>query len=137
MILVYRPELDNPPMAAEATLGFSLLPKEGERKVDYIAIKSGVNRDVSEALWGRIKGRDIVQRLLKLGALTIQEEVAETKVPEHDQEHIKNVPLNDALLLVSSTFNVDQLRKWDAKDQRIKVKNAIAQRINDINEGKG
>ena len=137
MILVYRPELDNPPVAAEASLGFSLLPKEGERKVDYVSIESGVNRDFSEELWGRINGYAIVQRLLKLGALTIQEEATEPEVSEIAQEHIKDVPLQDALLLINSTFNVEQLSKWDAKDQRIKVKNAIAQRINAINEGKG
>ena len=136
MILVYRPELDNPPVAAEASLGFSLLPKEGERKVDYVAIESGVNRNFSEELWGRINGYAIVQRLLKLGALTVQEEATEPEVSEIAQEHIKDVPLQDALLLINSSFNVEQLSKWDAKDQRIKVKNAIAQRISAINEGR-
>ena len=137
MILVYRPELDNPPVAAEASLGFSLLPKEGERTVDYVSIDAGVNRNFSDELWGRIKSRNVIQRLLKLGALTIQEEATESEVSEVVQEHIKDVPLQDALSLISTTFSVEQLSKWDAKDQRIRVKNAIAQRINAINEGKG
>ena len=105
--------------------------------VDYVSIEAGVNRNFSDELWGRIKSRNVVQRLLKLGALSVQEEATEPEVPEIAQEHIKDVSLTDALSLINSTFNVEQLSKWDAKDQRIKVKNAIAQRINAINEGKG
>ena len=137
MILVYRPELSNPPMATESSLGFSLLPKEGERKVDFVSISSGVTRDFSEAHWDRIKERNIVKRLMSLGALEIKDEAAIPEAKVVTQKGIADVALSDALGLIDASFDVEQLAKWDAKDQRIKVKNAIAKRIAAVTEGNG
>ena len=137
MILVYRPELSNPPMATESSLGFSLLPQGSGRKVDFVQINSGVTRDFSEAHWDRIKGRTVVKRLMSLGALVIQEEEAAPVISAVDQEHIRDVSLTQALGLIEASFDVEQLGVWEAKDQRIKVKNAIAKRITSITEGNG
>lgn len=137
MILVYRPELSNPPMATESSLGFSLLPQGSGRKVEFVQINSGVTRDFSEAHWDRIKGRTVVKRLLSLGALVIQEEEAAPVISAVDQEHIRDVSLTQALSLIEASFDVEQLGIWEAKDQRIKVKNAIAKRITSITEGNG
>ena len=137
MILVYRPELSNPPMATESSLGFSLLPKEGERKVDFVSISSGVTRDFSEAHWDRIKERNIVKRLMSLGALVIKDDEPVEKVKSVKQEDIRDINLSDALGLIDASFDVEQLAKWDAKYQRIKVKNAIAKRIAAVTEGNG
>ena len=137
MIVVYRPELSNPPKATESSLGFSLLPQPGERKTEFVRIDSGVTRDFSEASWERIKGHDIVKRLLSLGALEVKDEEPAPQVRTIPQEHIKDVNLSDALALIEASFDAEQLSKWDAKDQRIKVKNAIAKRIAAITEGNG
>ena len=137
MILVYRPELSNPPMATESSLGFSLLPQGSGRKVEFVQINSGVTRDFSEAHWDRIKGRTVVKRLMSLGALVIQEEEAAPVISAVDQEHIRDVSLTQALGLIEASFDVEQLGVWEAKDQRIKVKNAIAKRITSITEGNG
>ena len=137
MILVYRPELSNPPMATESSIGFSLLPEGSGRKVDFVQINSGVTRDFSEAHWDRIKGRTVVQRLMSLGALLIQEEEATPVVTPVNQDHIRDVSLTQALSLIEASFDVEQLGVWEAKDQRIKVKNAIAKRITSITEGNG
>lgn len=137
MILVYRPELSNPPMATESSLGFSLLPQGSGRKVEFVQINSGVTRDFSEAHWDRIKGRTVVKRLVSLGALVIQEEEAAPVISAVDQEHIRDVSLTQALGLIEASFDVEQLGKWEGKDQRIKVKNAIAKRITSITEGNG
>lgn len=137
MILVYRPELSNPPMATESSLGFSLLPQGSGRKVDFVQINSGVTRDFSEAHWDRIKGRTVVKRLMSLGALVIQEEEAAPVISTVNQEHIHDVSLSQSLSLIEASFDVEQLGKWEAKDQRIKVKNAIAKRIKSITEGNG
>lgn len=137
MILVYRPELSNPPMATESSLGFSLLPQGSGRKVDFVQINSGVTRDFSEAHWDRIKGRTVVKRLMSLGALVIQEEEAAPVISVVDQEHIRDVSLSQSLSLIEASFDVEQLGVWEAKDQRIKVKNAIAKRIASITEGNG
>tara|TARA_B100000497_G_C7634408_1_gene381321 strand:- start:636 stop:1049 length:414 start_codon:yes stop_codon:yes gene_type:complete len=137
MILVYRPELSNPPMATESSLGFSLLPQGSGRKVEFVQIISGVTRDFSEVHWDRIKGRTVVKRLMSLGALVIQEEEAAPVISAVDQEHIRDVSLTQALGLIEASFDVEQLGVWEAKDQRIKVKNAIAKRITSITEGNG
>ena len=137
MILVYRPELSNPPMATESSLGFSLLPQGSGRKVEFVQIISGVTRDFSEVHWDRIKGRTVVKRLMSLGALVIQEEEAAPVISAMDQEHIRDVSLTQALGLIEASFDVEQLGVWEAKDQRIKVKNAIAKRITSITEGNG
>jgi len=137
MILVYRPELSNPPMATESSLGFSLLPQGSGRKVEFVQINSGVTRDFSEVHWDRIKGRTVVKRLMSLGALVIQEEEAAPVISAVDQEHIRDVSLTQALGLIEASFDVEQLGVWEAKDQRIKVKNAIAKRITSITEGNG
>ena len=137
MILVYRPELSNPPMATESSLGFSLLPQGNGRKVEFVQINSGVTRDFSEVHWDRIKGRTVVKRLMSLGALVIQEEEAAPVISAVDQEHIRDVSLTQALGLIEASFDVEQLGVWEAKDQRIKVKNAIAKRIASITEGNG
>jgi len=137
MILIYRPELSNPPMATESSLGFSLLPQGSGRKVEFVQINSGVTRDFSERNWDQIKGRTVVKRLMGLGALVIQEEEAAPVISAVDQEHIRDVSLTQALGLIEASFDVEQLGVWEAKDQRIKVKNAIAKRITSITEGNG
>ena len=137
MIVVYRPELSNPPKAAESSIGFSLLPKEGERKTIHVRIENGVTRDFDESNWERIKDFDVVKTLMSVGALEIKNEEPAPVVQSPRQDQIKDVSLTDALKLIEASFDVEQLKKWDAKDQRIKVKNAIGKRIAAISEGNG
>ena len=142
MIITYRPELDNPPMAKECSLGFSFLPEDPtkSRKTEFIRIESGVTRDFDKKVWDKIEDYDVVKRLLSLGALTITHEVdveATTISTEPVTDAISDVKLTDALGLIEASFDIDQLNKWNAKDQRIRVRNAIAARITKITEGKG
>jgi hypothetical protein len=137
MIIVYRPELENPPMAAECTIGFSFVGGGG--LPEHIQVQSGVTRDFPEAIWEKIKAYDVVKNLLKLGALRVETEAAppEAEAPTIRVDSIADMALTDALSLVEASFDVDQLRRWDAKDSRIRVKNSIAKRIAAITEGKG
>ena len=141
MIITYRPELDNPPMAKECSLGFSFLPEEGKsRSVTHVRINSGVNRNFDESLWERIKTKTTVQRLLSLGAIVVTEEIdvdAVAVVDAPTEDSLKSVDLKSALTLIEASFDTDQLHKWDVQDQRIRVKNAIAKRIQAITEGNG
>ena len=141
MIITFRPELDNPPMAKECSLGFSFLPdaEKNERTVKYVRIESGVTRDFDQAMWDKIEKRSSVQRLLKLGALAVTHEVdvKATTVSVEEHETISDVQLTAALGLIEGSFNIEQLNKWNAKDSRIRVKNAIAKRIQAITEGNG
>ncbi|MGA0848124.1 MAG: hypothetical protein ACO3PY_05920 [Pontimonas sp.] len=137
MIIVYRPELENPPMDKECSIGFSFV--NGGGLTDSIQLSSGVTRDFPEDVWDRIKDYDVVKSLLKLGALRIEAaDVTETKAaPSEASKSLADIPLQDALHLIEDSFDVEQLRLWDAKDSRIRVKNAIGKRINAITEGNG
>lgn len=137
MIIVYRPELENPPMDKECTIGFSFV--DGGGLTDHIQVSSGVTRNFPEVVWDKIKDYDVVKTLLKLGALRIEtEEATEAEAaPTEVTNSIADVPLQDALRLVEDSFDIEQLRLWDAKDSRIRVKNAIGKRISAITEGNG
>lgn len=137
MILVYRPELDNPPMDRECTIGFSFIGKGAN--TEYIQVAAGVTRDFPEDVWQRIKNYAVVKRLLSLGALRVDEDVEETSAPSSPTaaDSIAELPLTKALELVEASLDLDQLRRWDAKEQRIRVKNSIAKRLTAITEGNG
>lgn len=137
MIIVYRPELENPPMDPACTIGFSFVTGGG--LPDHIQVAAGVTRDFPEDVWEKIKGYDVVKNLLSLGALRIQaEEVSgEAEAPSLTQDNLADMPLNDAMSLVEASFDLNQLRRWDAKESRIRLKNAIAKRISAITEGNG
>lgn len=137
MIIVYRPELENPPMDKECTIGFSFV--NGGGLTDHIQVSSGVTRNFPEDVWDKIKDYDVVKTLLKLGALRIEtEEATKAEVaPAEVANSIADVPLQDALRLVEDSFDIEQLRLWDAKDSRIRVKNAIGKRISALTEGNG
>ena len=137
MILVYRPELENPPMDKECTIGFSFVGGGGLS--EHIQVVSGVTRNFPEDVWEKIKDYDVVKNLLKLGALRIDAEEATTTeaAPAANSDTIADMPIAQALELVEASFDVEQLNKWSAKEQRIKVRNAIAKRIQAITEGNG
>lgn len=137
MIIVYRPELENPPMDKECSIGFSFVGGGGLS--DHIQVQSGVTRNFPEDVWDKIKDYDVVKNLLKLGALRIETEEAapEAEAPTLRADSIADIALTEALSLVEASFDIDQLRRWDAKDARIRVKNAIAKRISAITEGNG
>ena len=137
MILVYRPELENPPMDKECTIGFSFVAGGGLS--EHIQINSGVTRDFPEDVWDKIKDYDVVKNLLRISALRIEaEDPTETPATINGSaDSIAEMPLTQALGLVEDSFNLEQLRRWDAKESRIRVKNSIAKRISAITEGNG
>jgi hypothetical protein len=137
MILVYRPELENPPMDKECSIGFSFIGEKGAKA--YINLQSGVTRDFPEEAWTKIQNYDVVRNLLNLGALRVDTDApAETATAvEVDVDTIAGYPLNKAMSFVEDSFDVDQLRRWDAKEARIRVKNSISRRIRAITEGNG
>lgn len=136
MILVYRPELENPPMDKECSISFSFVGVNGR---DNVQVKAGVNRDFSSEIWEKIKGYDVVSNLMKLGALRVEtEEATTTSAPVSEvADSLFAMPVSQAMGLIEDSFDIDQLNKWDAGESRIRVKNAIAKRITAITEGNG
>ena len=141
MIIVYRPELENPPMDKECTIGFSFI--QGNGAPEYIQISSGVTRDFSEDTWERIQSYDVVKSLLSLGAIRVEAndkaKIAEdtAEVIGGTQSSIADLSITQAMGLVEDSFDIQQLEEWGTKEQRIKVRNAIAKRIASITEGNG
>lgn len=139
MILVYRPELESPPMDKECTISFSFVTGTGT--TDYISVKAGVTRDFPEDVWDKIQHYDVVKNLISLGALRIQTDEVITS-PESDDvvaavDSITQMAVTTALHLVENSFDIDQLNRWLAKENRIKVRNSISKRISAITEGNG
>ena len=138
MILIYRPELDNPPMAKESVLGFSFIAAGG--LTQYIDLEAGVNRDFPDNVWEKIKDYDVVKKLESLGAIRTQVDsdlVAEPEVKNPKADSIVSMNITDAMTMIENSFDITQLDKWDAKDQRIRIKQAIARRRTALQEGKG
>jgi hypothetical protein len=135
MILVYRPELESPPMDSECTIGFSFVQQGGQP--ESVQVKSGVNRDFPESIWEQIKNYDVVKNMLKLGALRIEEEQTLVSEPAATGpvDTIADMPVTQAMRLVEDSFDVAQLQRWEAKEPRIRVRNAISKRIEAITEG--
>jgi hypothetical protein len=142
MIIVYRPELENPPMDKDCTIGFTFV--EGTGDPEYIQVKSGVTRNFPESVWDKIKSYDVVKNLLALGALRVEMD-EKTKIKELEEstqltestDSLEDVSVNEALRYIEDSFDVAQLEKWAAKEQRIKVRNALAKRVVAITEGNG
>ena len=132
-------------------MGFSFMPvvvknNDGEKVVEqtvkHFRIESGVNRDFPAPVWESIKDYAVVKRLIGLGALEITEDAVDVPVDACGlkppaQDTLDGIKLDAALSLVEGSFDVDQLKRWNAKDQRIRVRNAISSRITAITEGKG
>lgn len=137
MILIYRPELQNPPMAKESTIGFTFI--KGEGQTEYIDVEAGINRDFPEDVWEKIKEYDVVKSLLAMDALRVKADEKEVQAsPEAGTkaDSISDMALKDAMDMIENSFDIAQLQRWDSKDQRIRIKQAINRRITSIQEGK-
>lgn len=138
MILVYRPDLENPPMDPECTIGFSFIQDKGQPS--SIKLTSGVNRDFPESIWEQIKNYDVVKNLLQLGALRVEDE-DQAFVPDPTAasavDSLADMSVTQAMRLVEDSFDVAQLKGWEKGEQRIRVRNAIGKRITAITEGNG
>jgi hypothetical protein len=136
MILVYRPELENPPMDKECTIGFSFVQSKGQP--ENIQVESGVNRDFPEDVWEKIQDYDVVKNMLKVGALRIEtEQNLVQDLPSAAVDTIADMPVTQAMRLVEDSFDITQLQRWEKGEQRIRVRNSISKRISAITEGNG
>lgn len=138
MIVNYKPELDNPPKEPETTIGFSLIgtPAQG-KQTRFIQIRGGLNRDIDAETWDRLLHFGEIQRLMKLGALTVLDDSPEVVPTSELPKTLADTSLGEALEIIASCFEVELLEKWSTQDQRIRVKNAINRRLAQIKEGDG
>jgi len=136
MIITYTPQLENPPRDKEVTLGFSFIGAKAA-STEHVYLKSGVNRDIDPKVWEKLKEKSLVQNLLKLGAISVQEDVEVVEVAPKASGGLTDLPVKEAIGAINKTFDIDLLKEWDAAEGRVRIKNTIAKRIKAITEGEG
>lgn len=127
MLIAYRPELENPPREG----GFGVITDAG-----MIQLSPGVNPDVPETKWAMARQNTMVKRLLAIGA--IEELKAQPTVQEIPQsvQTLSDLPLSEAIRMIEIMHDPEQLSDWKKIEGRVRVRNAIAKRIEAIKAGK-
>lgn len=124
-LVVYRPELENPPR--DAALAFIV-------DDEAVTLHPGVNRGFSDDAWAALKQQKLVESLIKIGAIEAMEEAEEVEAIAADTD-ITALAYSAACSVIERCHDVAQLQEWQNQDQRIRVRNAIARRIQQIQEG--
>ena len=136
MLVIYSPQLENPPRDKDVSLGFSLITGEvGSTK--YVELKAGVNRDIDADLWDKIKGMPLVPELIEIGAIRGEEDVEVISEAPVAKGGLASKAVKVSLDLVNKSFDLELLKEWDMAENRVRVKNAIARRIKQLTEGDG
>ena len=127
MLIAYRPELENPPREG----GFGIITDAG-----MIQLSPGVNTDVPEIKWDIARKNGTVKRLMALGAIEeVKEQATVQEVPTSVNTLIQ-LPLNEAFRLLEIMHDEDQLLQWKGKEGRVRIRNAINKRLENIKAGK-
>ena len=136
MLVIYSPQLENPPRDKDVSLGFSLITGEvGSTK--YVELKAGVNRDIDSDLWDKIKVMPLVPELIEIGAIRVEEDVEVISEAPVAKGGLANKAVKVSLDLINKSFDLELLKEWDMAENRVRVKNAIARRIKQLTEGDG
>jgi hypothetical protein len=146
MIIVYNPQLEEPPMDKECTITFSNIAGQGGATT-AVTLQSGVNRHVTPEAWEQINNREIVQKHLNSGVLVMREadevtisdsaaNVGKTTDEISNTDNLEEFKVPEALELVNATHDVETLRRWYAKTERISLRNGIQARLLAIEEAK-
>ncbi len=127
MLIAYRPELENPPREG----GFGIITDAG-----LIQLSPGVNADVPETKWDIARKNGTVKRLMAIGAIEeVKEQATIQEIPTSIDTLIQ-LPLNEAYRLLEIMHDEDQLLQWKGKEGRVRIRNAINKRLENIKAGK-
>ena len=127
MLIAYRPDLENPPREG----GFGVVTEAG-----LIQLAPGLNQEVPEQQWLQARQNATVKRLMAIGAIEeVQERLTVEEIPQ-DVQSLSNMPLVEAFRVIEIIHDAEQLAEWKKIEGRIKVRNAIAKRIEAIKTGR-
>ena len=127
MLIAYRPELENPPREG----GFGVVTGAG-----LIQLAPGLNQEVPEQQWLQARQNATVKRLMAIGAIEeVQERITVEEIPQ-DVQSLSNLPLVEAIRTIEIIQTVEQLTDWKKIEGRVRVRNAIAKRIESIKAGR-
>ena len=127
MLIAYRPELENPPRDA----GFGIITKSG-----LIQLTPGLNQEIPDERWNEAKENRAVKKLMQIGAIEeMKEQVKVETLPESAQS-LSELPLTQAIRAIELIHDSEQLADWKKIEGRVRVRNAIAKRMEAIRIGK-
>lgn len=127
MLIAYRPELENPPRDA----GFGIITKSG-----LIQLTPGLNQEIPDEKWNEAKENRAVKKLMQIGAIEeMKEQVRVETLPESAQS-LSELPLTQAIRAIELIHDSEQLADWKKIEGRVRVRNAIAKRMEAIRIGK-
>lgn len=127
MLIAYRPELENPPR--EASLG--VITKNG-----MISLAPGLNQEIPDDQWELAKQNATVKALLRIGALEELKERVEVETIPQNADSLAQLPLTQAIQAIELLHDDEKLADWKKIEGRVRVRNAIARRIEAIRLGK-
>jgi hypothetical protein len=127
MLIAYRPELENPPR--EASLG--VITRNG-----LISLAPGLNQEIPDDQWEQAKENPTVKALLRIGALEELKERVEVETVPQSEESLSQLPLSQAIQAIELVHDDEKLSAWKKIEGRVRVRNAIARRIEAIRIGK-
>ena len=127
MLIAYRPELENPPREG----GFGVITKVG-----IIQLSPGVNADVPETKWEEARQNQTVKRLMAIGAIEEMKDMPTVQEIPQSVETLSQLAQRDALSMIEIMHDVEQLSDWKKIEGRVRIRNAIARRIEAIRIGK-
>ena len=127
MLIAYRPELENPPREG----GFGIITDAG-----MIQLAPGLNQEIPEHQWKVARQNRAVQRLMNIGAIEeVREQIMVEDIPQ-DVQTLSQLPLVEAIRTIELIHDADQLAGWKKIEGRVRVRNAIAKRQENIRIGK-
>lgn len=127
MLIAYRPELENPPREG----GFGIITEAG-----MIQLSPGLNTEVPETKWEVARKNGTVKRLMAIGAIEEMKETPTIQEVPQQLDTLTNLPMTEALRLLEIMHDEDQLREWKQREGRVRVRNAINKRLENIRIGK-
>jgi len=127
MLIAYRPDLENPPREG----GFGIITEAG-----LIQLSPGVNTDVPETKWDIARKNGTVKRLMAIGAIEeVKEQATVQEIPQ-SVDTLTLLPLNEAFRLLEIMHDEEQLLQWKGREGRVRIRNAINKRLENIRAGK-
>ena len=127
MLIAYRPELENPPREG----GFGVITNAG-----IIQLTPGVNADVPESKWAEARQNRQVKRLMAIGAIEEMKDMPTVQDIPQSVETLSQLAQRDALSMIEIMHDTEQLSDWKKIEGRVRIRNAIARRIEAIRIGK-
>lgn len=127
MLIAYRPELENPPRDA----GFGIITKSG-----LIQLTPGLNQEIPDEKWNEAKENRAVKKLMQIGAIEEMKEQVTAEVLPESAQSLSELPLTHAIRAIELIHDSDQLADWKKIEGRVRVRNAIAKRMEAIRIGK-